>query len=151
MVKSANYDLYSFVINNQDKDYYILGGTGAVSREIEDFLKDMNVRKVTRLAGATRYETSALIASEFFPEASCALIAYAMDFPDGLCGGPLAYQIGAPLLLTAEGKTSEARHFMRDHGIKDGYVLGGTSRLADELVRKVFYLDDNVVIASITD
>ena len=151
LVKSANYDLYSFVINNQDKDYYILGGTGAVSREIEDFLKDMNVRKVTRLAGATRYETSALIASEFFPEASCALIAYAMDFPDGLCGGPLAYQIGAPLLLTAEGKTSEARHFMRDHGIKDGYVLGGTSRLADELVRKVFYLDDNVVIASITD
>ena len=151
LVKNVSYDLYDFVIQNQDKNYVILGGTGAVSQEVEDFLKDMNIKSVSRLAGATRYETSALIAKEFFPEADCAVVAYANDFPDGLCGGPLAYQIGAPLLLTAEGKTTEARHFMRDHGIKDGYVLGGTARLSDELIRKVFYLDENVAIGSVTD
>ena len=144
------YDLYYFMVDHSDKTYVILGGTGAVNSEIEEIITNW-IGKCERLAGATRYETSKLIAERFFPEATSAVIAYASDFPDGLCGGPLSFQIGAPLLLTGEGKDKEARHFMRDHGIKDGYVLGGTARLSDELVRKVFYLNEEDPIKSVNE
>ncbi|MBQ1342360.1 MAG: cell wall-binding repeat-containing protein, partial [Erysipelotrichaceae bacterium] len=145
-----NMDHYYFLNDNRSKTFVILGGTGAVNSEIEEIITSW-VSKCERVAGETRYETSKLIAERFFPEATGAVIAYAGDFPDGLCGGPLSFQIGAPLLLTAEGKDTEARHFMRDHGIKDGYVLGGTARLTDELVRKVFYLGEEDPIKTVTE
>ena len=138
------------LFNMIGKKAIILGGEKAVTSEIESFLSGYDI-KAERIAGANRYETSALIAEYFSRMAKCGIIAYAGDFPDGLCGGPLAYRIGAPLLLTGEGKDTEARHFMRDHGIKNGYVLGGTARLSDKLVRKVFYLREEDPIKSVNE
>ena len=138
------------LFNMIGKKAIILGGEKAVTSEIESFLSGYDI-KAERIAGANRYETSALIAEYFSRMAKCGIIAYAGDFPDGLCGGPLAYRIGAPLLLTGEGKGTEARHFMRDHGIKNGYVLGGTARLSDKLVRKVFYLREEDPIKSVNE
>ena len=61
-----------------------------------------------------------------------------MNFPDGLCGGPLAAALNAPLILTRDGKSGAAEAYVLDAGIKSGVVLGGTGALADETVAAVF-------------
>ncbi len=55
--------------------------------------------EVDRVAGENRYATSAAIAKRFFEEPTNVALAYGLNFPDGLCGGPLAYRNNAPLLL----------------------------------------------------
>ena len=70
-----------------------------------------------------------------------AVVASASNFPDGLCGGPLAAALNAPLILTVDGKTAEATAYTAELGINAGYVLGGTSVLADESVVDVFALE----------
>ncbi len=62
-----------------------------------------------RLAGATRIETAIEISKQGFPlGAKTAVIAAAHDFPDVLCGVPLAHALRAPLLLSYADKLDEA-------------------------------------------
>lgn len=60
----------------------IIGGEKAVSAETEMLLS----RTVTtmRIGGATRYETSALVAAHFLPEPEAAVLTYGRNFPDAL-------------------------------------------------------------------
>lgn len=82
---------------------YILGSTAAVSSAVEDTLAEHYT--VVRIAGATRYGTSAAVAEKIADlpggEASTVLVARGDDFPDGLALGPLAYAKGFPVLLTS--------------------------------------------------
>ncbi|MBQ1508984.1 MAG: cell wall-binding repeat-containing protein, partial [Erysipelotrichaceae bacterium] len=59
-------------------------------------------------------------------------------FPDGLCGGALAYQLHAPVILIKDGKTSYAKQFVENEEIRKGIVLGGSGALADALVNGIF-------------
>ena len=125
-----------FLNANKGKQIYILGGTGAVKPVIESQLKSYG--KVSRIAGSTRFETSAFIAEKFYPDAQYAVIAYSNDYPDGLCGGPLAYQMQAPLILTRSGNEDLAARYVQSRGIEDGYILGGEKALPDSVAVKVF-------------
>ena len=113
----------------------IIGGTGAVSAAVESELRSYG--SVNRLKGENRYQTSVLVAFRFFPAASDAVAAYAWNYPDGLCGGPLAYYLGAPLLLTDSVDLS-ASVYASGHHITTGYVLGGSSLISDEAARRIF-------------
>ena len=125
-----------FLSKNEGKEFIILGGNNAVEPIIESQLKSYG--KVRRIQGANRAGTSIEIAKEFFPEAKQAVVAFSHEFPDGLCGGPLAHQINAPLILTRDNDADATASYLKSKGIKNGYVLGGTSRLTDSLVRKVY-------------
>lgn len=115
---------------------YIVGGALAVSADIETELAAY--ADVKRIAGTGRQETSRLIAEAFFSDADKVVLAKAMDFPDGLCGGPLAAAMNAPLLLTRDGKSEIAESYVQNAGMKSGIVLGGSSALADETVEQIF-------------
>ena len=115
---------------------YVAGGKSAVSDKIFRQLADYSL--VTRLSGSNRYETSVAIAKEFFKNSSKAVVAYAQNFPDGLCGGPLAYALNAPLILTDNNKPTAAVNYATGLGIKSGYVLGGTGLISDKIVKKIF-------------
>jgi len=78
------------------------------------------------------------IAKRYFTAPSAAVLAYAEGFPDGLCGGPLAYCIGAPLILTSNTSRALADEYVE--GITSGAVTGGTGRITDETVRDIFDL-----------
>ena len=114
----------------------ITGGTAAVNSTVERQLAVYG--SVIRLAGTTRYETSILVAKAFFPKANRAVLAYAQNFPDGLSGGPLAYSLSAPLILTATGKDAFATAYTAETGIRRGLVLGGSSLISDETVSRIF-------------
>ena len=111
---------------------YIIGGTGAVSTEIEK-----QIGNCERLAGANRFNTSVLIAKKFFGTPKAVVFASAMNFPDGLCAGPLAYQLGAPLLLTTQNWEADAKGYVAEKNIQIGVALGGQSALSDKAIKNI--------------
>ena len=82
-----------------------------------------------------RYETSELIARKFAQGRSGAAIAFGGNFPDGLCGGPLAGRMNAPLLLVADGRYDNAKNFVRDFHVSWGMAFGGAGVISDNLFR----------------
>ena len=126
--------------------FYIIGGEGAVSADVAAELAAYG--EVVRVSGKTRYETSVAVANTFFGDVEEAVVANGKNFPDGLCGGPLAAAMDAPLILTADGKTDAATDYMAENEVASGFVLGGTGALADESVVDVFALEsaDEIVL-----
>ncbi|MBQ0059572.1 MAG: cell wall-binding repeat-containing protein, partial [Lachnospiraceae bacterium] len=83
------------------KMIYVIGGGAAVTDSVVSQVSEATAcDKTKRLYGADRFETSVKVAEEFFRgTVNTAVIAYAWNFPDGLSGAPLAYKMGAPILL----------------------------------------------------
>ena len=137
-----------FLRENTDGLFYLVGGTGAVSQAVENKLVAEG-GMTHRLAGSTRYETSVLVAEAAFgDDADCAVLAYAQNFPDGLCAGPLAYALDCPLLLTSINKEAAAIGYTTPLGINCGFVLGGPSLIDDRGVKSIFSMSasDSITI-----
>ncbi len=107
----------------------ILGGENAVAPELEEALKEAGFTDITRLAGKDRHETSVMVAQQFYDlsEIRNLCLAWSQNFPDGLCGGPLAYRLGAPLVLIAEGADPATYNVFGDDIVVLG--LGGPGSL----------------------
>ena len=125
-----------FLKANKNKTIYVLGGPNAVNDHIVEQLSRYG--ETWRCCGTNRFSTSISIARQFYTDLESVVLAYSNDFPDGLCGGPLAFSIGAPLVLTKSDHSSEATEFVRSKGIENGYVLGGEAKLTDQCVNTVF-------------
>ncbi len=121
------------------KNIYIVGGEGAVSAAYAEELAAYGT--VTRVYGESRYDTSVAIAETFCKDAEKAVVASGKNFPDGLCGGPLAATLNAPLVLTKDGGADAAAAYVAENKIASGYVLGGDGALADDTVVEVFALE----------
>ena len=133
-------DAQKTILSNVSK-IYIVGGEGAVSKEYEEELAAYGM--VERIYGASRYDTSVAIAYTFFDNVDTSVVASGKNFPDGLCGGPLAAMLNAPLILTKDNGTEAATAYVERNGIISGYVLGGDGALSDETVMQVFQLKDS--------
>ena len=123
------------------KNIYIVGGTSAVNEKYEEELK--NHGEVVRIEGSDRYETSVNVAKKFFENVDTVVVASGRDknFSDGLCGGPLAAALEAPLVLTKDNGTYWAKAYVAEEALTGGYVLGGDSALSNEAVVDVFELE----------
>ncbi len=126
------------------RKYFVIGGTKAVSASVRESLRAYGSTK--RLDGATRYETSALVAKEFFAKSEQALLVYGKNFPDGLSGGPLAYALGGSVLLVTDADKTAAEAYVQEAGVTAGAVLGGSGLLSDETVKDIFGLSAEEVI-----
>ena len=135
-----------FLNGLKGKKFTILGGTAAVSAELEAAIEALIGAEVVRISGATREETSVKIAQTYFANARMALIAYSRNYPDGLAGGVLANALGAPLLLTNAGKETVSNSYIKGAKIENGYVLGGTAAITDATAKAVFGLDADAAI-----
>ena len=136
-------DVVNYVKENLGADgkVFILGGESAVNLAIEGELKD-SCADVVRVAGENRRATSIEVAKTFAPDATVAVTATAKNYPDGLCGGPLAAAMNAPLILTRDGDNkAEALEYMGSKGITSGYVLGGDTVLTDEAIKAIYSVE----------
>ena len=110
----------------------ILGGTGAVSQDIEDVLKQSYV--IQRIGGIDRYETAEKIAKELGFTGKVA-ITTGEDFHSALIVSPLAAYKGIPILLTLPGElpsfTKEALQFVAP---SETTVVGGTDEVSDAVI-----------------
>ena len=118
------------------KKLYIIGGESAVSKGMEKQLTAYG--EVERVAGGNRFETSVAIAEKFFDAPKSAVLAYAWNFPDGLCGGPLAASMDAPLILTMGNYEAQATGYVRGNAIKNGIILGGETLIPEKSVNQIF-------------
>lgn len=124
--------------------FTIIGGTSAISDKLVNDLSAYGTIN-TRLSGANRYATSVAIAEHYSTDTDTIVLAYGKNYPDGLCGGPLACFLGAPLLLTQvpgsnssnSNAVSAPAAYWKESGGKTCYVLGGTAAVADETVMAV--------------
>ena len=133
--KSVTAEQEAFMAAHKNNQYYIIGGEGAVTEDIETIVR--NYGNVERIAGNSRYETSILVAETFFENPKTMVLASAKNFPDGLCGGPLAMSKNAPLILTATGKESNAVTYAKKNEIHIGAVLGGDGLISDEATNSI--------------
>lgn len=129
-----------YLAAHTDNSYCILGGEYAVSQKLEDAITSYGVT-TQRLAGKNRFETSVLVAEKYFSNPESAVLAYAWNYPDGLCGGGLAYSMHAPLILTMTGYESAAADYAKSVGISKGVVLGGTRLISNAAVRNIFNME----------
>lgn len=121
------------------RNIYIIGGDGAVS---EDYANELaSYGDITRVYGLSRYDTSVEVAKTFCDHVDTAVVASGKNFPDGLCGGPLAAALDAPLILTKDGGATAAAAYIEENTITSGYVLGGEGALTNDTVVAVFGLE----------
>ncbi len=145
---SLTADQKDFLSSHSSNTFYILGGSGAVSDSIMEEIN--SIRSVSRIKGSSRYDTTVEIAKAFYPSADKAVLAAARDkeFPDGLCAGPLAYALKAPIILTNDGKEAPAVSYASSSSITSGYITGGAARISDDTARKIFSLSPSDTITA---
>ncbi len=130
------YGIDAAFLNGHNYTFTIIGGTKAVSDKLMKQLEAYG--KTYRLAGSDRFETSVLVAEKYFYSPDTVVLAYAWNYPDGLCGGALAYAMNAPLILTMDKYESAAAQYVQSGGIDSGYVLGGANLISDATVDNIF-------------
>ena len=137
-----------FLTAHAKNQYVIIGGTGAISQTLQDAIADIVEKDIVRVYGENRESTSVKVAERYFEEPTFVLIAYSRNFPDGLCAGPLAYALGAPLLLTSAGQETVTAEYIEDNNIPGGYIMGGSAALTDATAKRCFGITSEEAIPS---
>ncbi|MHB9004221.1 MAG: ammonia-forming cytochrome c nitrite reductase subunit c552 [Coriobacteriia bacterium] len=121
---------------------WIVGGERAVGPEVANQLV-ANGFAVKRLAGDSRYATSARVAAvviEILGDSYSgdAFVVNGLSFPDGLSVGPIAYAAGMPVLLTeAAALPAPTAAALSDHGITWCAVVGGADAVSDRVITRL--------------
>lgn len=116
------------IVRLKAKKVYILGGTGAVGEDVENTIKAQGI-SVERLWGQDRFGTALQVGKKVqgLSGAKTAFLANAYNYPDALSSSTFAGETGSPILLTDAGTLNEqSKQALRDWGITNVYVLGGT-------------------------
>jgi putative cell wall-binding protein len=117
----------------------VLGGTGAVSADVETALEAYGT--VTRVAGANRYATAAAVA-EAYPTVDGLYIASGQNWPDALAGAARAGSEDVPMLLvrtdSVPGVTWSSLERLEPGRIT---VLGGPVAVSEEVVEQLRTLE----------
>lgn len=110
---------------------YILGGTGAISESVETQLRNIGITEIVRVAGATRYGTSAAIATKLKElsgkDPETVFVAYGNNYPDALSISPVAGELKSPILYApASGSIdSDTSAYLSSITANEMYILGG--------------------------
>lgn len=119
----------------------ILGGTGAVSAQVESALKNLNLT-VTRIAGKNRYETAVKVAEkleEVNTTFERVIVATGTNYADALAVSSYAALTGSPILLTDSVVLSpETESFLKGRSLKpDVVIVGGPVAVANAVQSKL--------------
>lgn len=129
-------DAISYISGAGFKRAILVGGTAAVPERVKHQLTSAGISSgsITRLAGATRYETSAKIMSYAVNagmNVSNVYLATGKNFPDALAAGPVAGKLRAPLLLVDPGIEYAHTVLANYRGsVNVATVVGGTSAVS---------------------
>jgi putative cell wall-binding protein len=112
----------------------VLGGTAVVSDGVLAELQSITGVTPARIAGADRYATAVALSQQAFPGgAPKFVLATGLNFPDALSGGPLAANVGGPVLLVPGTCAPDSVRTEVDRlGATEELVLGGTFAVSDE-------------------
>jgi putative cell wall-binding protein len=108
---------------------FLIGGTGSISTAVETKLKGMGIT-VTRLAGATRYDTDIAVAEQLGTVSQVAVVT-GQDYADALSIAPIAVKFNMPIILVeTDSIPASVASYLATQPIITTYVVGkGTSIL----------------------
>ena len=110
----------------------IVGGTDVISDKVQSVVGKYSV--TSRVAGATRFETSANLSATFEPGVDVAYIASGSNYPDALAGAAAAGSTGGPVLLVQQTEIPAAvLTELARLKPKSVVVLGGTAAISAEV------------------
>ncbi|MCQ2752435.1 MAG: cell wall-binding repeat-containing protein, partial [Coriobacteriales bacterium] len=123
----------------------ILGGTSAVSESAEaDLIDVVGQENVTRLGGAGRIATSAIVADYCVKQGALdythLCVARGDDFPDALSMGPLCGKAGSALMLSyTDSDFSNVLSQVQNNykNMQACYIAGGTSSISDRVFNQL--------------
>lgn len=123
----------------------IIGGSNAVSQDIEDQLVDkLGKDKVDRISGKNRYGTAIAIAEEFFHQPKNAIITNdgKVSYADAVIGGYIAAKNNSPLLLTEVKNLKDITRQYIENYIYKGYVIGGNTVVSEDVRKEIVEILD---------
>ena len=115
-------EIQTFLSNTAVTKTYIIGGIGVIDGKVDE-----QVPEPFRLAGADRFETSAIIINEFADEFDCNKIYITRsdnEFADGLSGAVLAARTSSPLVMVDKNRSLAAIDCLKDKLTKDTTIIG---------------------------
>lgn len=121
----------------QPSTVYLVGGRETVSEDVEAQLLRY-AGDVVRVAGPTRYHTTAAVSETFFDTEGDVVLATGEDYPDALAGTPLARRVGGPVLLTGrDALPSPTEEELRRLAPDRVFVMGGTAAVSEAVVDRI--------------
>ena len=121
-----------FLRSSNPSKVYVIGGNVAVKYTVDGEIDRNTNCNISRIAGSSRYETSTEIAKVFFGyDIDTVAFTYAMNFPDGLSAGPVAMNMGCPIILTDNNCYEPAKTYLKNCNIKRTITLGGPGLISD--------------------
>lgn len=128
-------EVYQSVQDLAPKRIILLGGTGAVSRQVENQLA--NIATVTRIAGENRYETAAAVAERLGTTGE-AVVVNGSNYPDAISAASHAACQGMPILLTQKDSLMQnTEDILRKYSVTSTEVIGGTGAISDKVLREL--------------
>jgi len=113
----------------------ILGGSAAIGPEVAAAAGNYTTGAVTRIGGANRFETAAMLSADHFPrDVSLVYLATGANYADALAAAPL----GTPILLVQQDcvPLSTFTELAR-LSANDIVVLGGATAVSDRVRRLI--------------
>lgn len=124
------------LIELQTKNVYIIGGSGVVSKNVENELTSTGIN-VERIDGKDRYETAVKVAekignTEIF-------LTTGDDYSDALSASPIAAEMGIPIILTSKDSLpdSVSNFISQKAGELKVYVIGGSDVISNNVFNKL--------------
>ena len=122
------------------KNVYLIGGSIALSSEIEKQLNAENIN-FERISGNSRYDTSLKLAEKLDREKSISKIVVVngeKGLADAVSVGAIAAQENMPIILSdSENGTEVADNFIDSKDIAKSYVIGGTYSISNSVERSL--------------
>lgn len=122
----------SFIFNAEVKKVTIIGGTGVISQDVENHLKNVMGLRVERISGSNRFDTAVKIADRLENVSGVAYVVNGRNFPDALSISPVAAYEGSPILLT-ESNTIPSATSSRLSNYDYFYVIGGKNAVSENV------------------
>ena len=125
-----------FLAGLKNASFTIIGNESSVSKAVETQLAAYG--KVTRVSGANPDEVSVNVAKKYFTNPKQVMVATSETFPDGLCGGVLAIQDKAPILLLTDKQNSKSVAYTKTlANLEKVTAFGGYAVVSDALAKKL--------------
>ena len=114
----------------------IIGNANSVDAKVESQLKAYG--KVSRIGGKNADEVSANVGKTYFKDAKEVFIATMDNYPDGLCGGPLAIVAKGPIILVNNSVNAASANYTKTlNNLQRATVFGGDKAMPEATARKV--------------
>ncbi|WP_368657991.1 cell wall-binding repeat-containing protein [Metabacillus halosaccharovorans] len=122
------------IINSKGiKDTVVVGGENSVSAKVYNALPSAE-----RIGGADRYEVAVNIIKKYNLSTSAPFMSNGSAFADALSGSVLAAKTNSPILLTvSSGIPGPTVSLMKEKGIKNITILGGTKSVTSAVTNRI--------------